>query len=251
MSEMTISAERRQLFNGTVLLNYLAGKNLSLDVLLPGSLGNLEPILNWLLTRELVEINEGNFYQVSTLGHATVAAFGKRYRRILQYFDVFSAVDLESGDFALAHHSEFGSEASWNRFLNEERWEDLRVPVALYLGADPVELVFSHFMKEGRFGFEDGGWEISLLEGLVWNEIEEICECSLSVDDLSYEGASGHDVLADVTEQGFLLVRELSDHDPEVMGHLARWAPSRQASDWKPDGSMQPFWKTRWALDVA
>lgn len=251
MSGMTISAERRQLFNGTVLLNYLAGKNLALDVLLPGSLGNLEPILNWLLTRELVEINEQNFYQVSTLGHATVAAFGKRYRRILQYFDVFSAVDLESGDFALAHHSEFQTDAAWSGFLNENRWEDLRVAVAIHLEADPVELVFAHFMKEGRFGFEDGGWEISLLEGTVWNEIEEICASSLTANDLSYGDVSGEEVLSDVTEQGFLLARELSDHDPEVISHLARWAPSRQASESAPDGSMQPFWKTRWTLDVA
>jgi len=241
MSELTISPERRRLFNGTVLLGHMAAGKLEYDVLLPGSQSNLEAILSWLLTRDLVEISDKNFYQVSTLGHATVAAFQKRYRRILQYFDVFSAVDLESGDFALAHHEEFESEAEWGRFINDDRWEDLRVAVAEHLGADPVELVFAHFMQEGRFNFADGGWEISLLEGLIWNEIEEICASSLTVADLGYEDVSGKEVMSEVVEQGFLLARELSDRDPELMTHLARWAPSRQAPEWAHDGSAQPF----------
>ena len=251
MNGMTISPERRRLFNGTVLLGHMASRSIDYDVLLPGSQTHLEAILSWLMTRDLVEISEGNCYTVSTLGHATVAAFRKRYRRILQYFDVFSAVDLGVGEFALSRHAEFESEAEWGRFLNDERWEDMRVAVAGYLGADPVELVFAHFMQEGRFDFEAGGWEISLLEGLVWNEIEEICQSSLTVDDLGYDEVKGEDVIREVVEQGFLLTRELSEWNPEVMGHLARWAHSRQAPEWKPDESGQPFWKTRWTLEVS
>ena len=251
MSEMTISSERRRLFNGTVLLGHMAARKLEYDVLLPGSQANLDAILSWLMTRDLVEISEQNFYEVSTLGFATFAAFQKRYRRVLQYFDVFSAVDLSSGDFALAHYEEFKTEADWRRFLNDDRWEDLRVPVAGYLGADPIELVFAHFMQEGRFSFEEGGWEISLLEGLIWNEIEEIFSASLTVADLGYEDVAGEAVMAEVVEQGFLLVRELSARDPELMCHLARWAPSREAPEWALDHSSQPFWKTRWNLDVA
>lgn len=251
MSELTISPERRRLFNGTVLLGHMATKGIEYDVLLPGSQTHLDEILNWLLVRQLVEISDENFYRVSTLGHAANAAFQKRYQKVLQYFDVFSAIDLEAGEFALARFSEFESEAEWGQFLNDDRWEDLRVPVAIYLEAEPVELVFAHFMQEGRFSFTEGGWEVSLLEGLIWNEIEVICERSLTIDDLGYDGVKGTDVLADVVEQGFLKVRELTQWFPEVMGHLARWAPSRLAPEWKPDGSLQPFWKTRWTLEVS
>lgn len=251
MRDFTISPERRRLFNGTVLLGHMASNSIEYDVLLPGSQTHLDSILAWLLTRNLVEISEKNFYRVSTLGHATSTAFRKRYMRVLRYFDVFSAVDLGSGEFALAHHSDFETEAAWGRFLADDRWEDLRVPVGLHLGADPVELVFAHFMQEGRFSFVEGGWEVSLLEGLIWNEIEEICRQSLTIDDLGYDDVSGEDVIAEVIEQGFLLVRELSEWFPEVMGHLARWAPSRSAPDWQPDDSMQPFWKTRWSLEVS
>ncbi len=251
MSEMTISHERRRLFNGTVLLGHMATREVKYDVLLPGSQAHLDTILSWLLTRELVEISAENFYQVSTLGYATAAAFQKRYRRILQYFDVFAAVDLGSGEFALAQHAKFKSETKWGRFINDERWEDLRVPVARHLGADPIELVFAHFMQEGRFSFVAGGWEISLLEGIIWNEIESVCEGSLTVGDLGYDEVKGEDVITEVIEEGFLLTRKLSDRDPEVMSHLARWAPSRQAPDWDLDGSAQPFWKTQWSLDLA
>jgi len=181
MGDFTISPERRCLFNGTVLLGHMASNSIEYDVLLPGPQTHLDSILAWLLTRNLVEISEKNFYRVSTLGHATSTAFRKRYMRVLRYFDVFSAVDLGSGEFALAHHSDFETEAAWGRFLSADRWEDLRVPVGLNLGADPVELVFAHFMQEGRFSFVEGGWEVSLLDGLIWNEIVEICRQSLII----------------------------------------------------------------------
>lgn len=247
---MTISEEQRRLYRGTVLLGHMVARNIEYDVLLLGSEGNLEPILQWLLTRELVTISSDNHYQPSTLGLATDTAFKRRYRRTLQYFDVFSAVDLSSGEFAMASHPHFQSDAAWLRFLQDDRWEDLRVAVAHSLDADPLELVFAHFMQEGRFNFEDGGWQISLLEGLIWQEIEEICQHSLKVADLGYDQVPGEQVITDVIEQGFLLVRELSDEEPKLMGHLARWLPSRQATTHPPDDSLTPFWKTRWNLDL-
>ena len=251
MNEFQITPEKRTLYNGTVLLDYMVERNEKFDVLLPGSSSHLDSILTWLMTRDAVEISSRNYYEVTSKGHSIVADFKERYQKILQYFDVFAAVDLASGDFALAHIEDFPSEARWQRFLDDERWEDLRLPVAQYLGADPVEFVFAHFMREGRFDFEQGGWEITLLEGLIWNEIEQICWSSLEPEDLAYDDVSGEDVLAEVVEQGFLLVRSLSDFDPELMGHLARWAPSRNAPDGAPDSSTTPFWKTRWTLDLA
>jgi len=251
MSEFRVTPEKRTLFNGTVLLGEMAARDLKFDVLLSGSLANLEPILTWLLTRDLVEISSENYYEVTSLGHAADAAFTKRYRKLLQYFEVFSAVDLGSGEFAFAQYEEFTNEAAWRRFLSDERWEDLRVPVSKFLGADPVELVFTHFMREGRFDFEKGGWEITLLEGMIWNEIEQICWGSLEVADLGYDHTSGEDVLKEVIEEGFLLARSLSDHEAELMAHLARWSPSRGAPDCTPDSSPAPFWKTRWNLDLA
>ena len=251
MGGMAISPERRSLFNGTVLLGHMVASEVEYDVILPGSQSHLESILTWLMVRELVEISDEGCYRVTALGEAGAHAFEKRYRRLLQYFDIFAAVDLGAGEFALARHDDFASELAWRRFLDDDRWEDLRVAVAGHLGADPIELVFAHYMQEGRFNFEDGGWEVSLLEGLIWNEIEEVCESSLGIDDLGYDGVTGADVVADVVEQGFLLVRELSGRDPAIMGHLARWAASRAAPEWAPDASLRPFWKTRWTMEVS
>jgi len=250
MSELLIAEDRRKLFTGTLLLGQMAETGQEFDALLLDGAGPLESVLTWLLTRELVEFSEKNFYQVSSLGHATAAAFQKRYQKILQYFEVFSAVDLGEGEFAFASFENFQYENQWLQFLHDDRWEDLRLPVAEYLGGDSAEMVFIHFMKEGRFDFQQAGWEIALTAGEFWPELENVLETRLRVDDLAYEDVSGTEVLADVVEQGFLLVRELSDQAPEVMSHLERWAPSRQAADWKPDASVRPFWKTRWKLEV-
>lgn len=251
MNALTINPAQRRLFNGTVLLGHMSSRQVEYDLLLPGSQSHLEPILNFLFTRGLVEIFEDRCYRVSSLGHATMAAFRKRYQKLLRYFDVFAAVDLGAGEFALAFHQKIQTEAAWQQFLDDDRWEDLRVPVALFLDADPIELVFAHFMQEGRFDFSQGGWEVSLLEGVIWNEIESICQDSLTIEDLSYDEVSGEEVMAEVVERGFLLVRELSGQLPEVMSHLAKWAPSRSAPDWEQDDSARPFWQNRWTLDLS
>ncbi len=251
MTPATIPAERRRVFEGTLLLNKMAGDHLEFDSLLPGSLANLDPILTWLMSRGLVDFSEKHFYRVSAKGHDAVLESRLRYQKIIQYFDVFSAVDLESGEFAFEHFDEFKLESRWKQYLNEDHWEDLRLPVAEYLGADPVEIVFDHFVSEGRFSFQEAGWEISLTDGKMWTKIEGIIACSLKVTDLGYDDVSGSDVIADVIEQGFLLARELSGEEPALMTHLARWAPSRQAGNAALDSSSKPFWKTRWTLDLA
>ncbi|MBK1835600.1 hypothetical protein [Roseibacillus ishigakijimensis] len=248
MADGELTPEKRRLYSATVLLNHMVGQRKDFDVLLLGGEAHLEPLLTWLLTRQLVEISEKNFYTPTVSGRRAVEEFNQRYQRLLQYFEVFSAVDLEAGEFAYASFADFESDHDWDCFLEDERWDDLRLVVADYLGADPVELIWAQFTKEGRFNFTEAGWEITLAQGLIWNEIAEIAESAWDIEELGYGEVSGEAVLRDIVEQGFLLVRDLTDRDPDVMAHLARWAPSRQAPVWPPDDSREAFWKTRWQL---
>ncbi len=69
------------------------------------------------------------------------------------------------------------------------------------------------FLNEGRFGKDDNGWQFDLLLGSVWDEILEICNTTLSVEDLGWSddqgSVSGEDVIKDIVAQGSVLVEEL------------------------------------------
>lgn len=248
---MTFTAEKRHLFAATVLLGHMAERDRTFDVLLLGSQAHLQELLNWLMVRKLVEIDDrSHHYTLTAQGKEKVRLFTLRYQKLLTYFDVFSAVDLEEGEFALASFSRFKTGTSWQDFLDHDRWEDLRIPVAIELSADPLELIFAHFMQEGRFDFDTAAWELTLAEGLVWQEMEEILQHSVTAGDLSYDDVSGSSVLRDVIEHGFILVRELCDEDPEILAHLARWSPLHDGDSVPADSSSKPFWQEPWQLPL-
>jgi len=249
MATFQIDERTRQFYASMVLLNHMVSTNQSYDILLKGNQIDLEPTLMWLLTHKTIEINNKNHYQVTKLGKSIIEKFHNRYQKTLQYFDVFAAVDLTHGDFALASYPEFESTQQWLNFLHDERWDDLRVAVATQLKADPIEIVFAHFMNEGRFDLQSTAWELSLKSGLIWQEISEICQSSLQTNDLGYDDIDGSQVLNDVIEQGFTLIRELSDEDPALMSHLARWFP-RHGESHSPDHSPSPFWQEPWAIEL-
>lgn len=238
------------LYLGTVLLCHMHTADKEFDVLLLGDEKHLESPLTWLMTRKLVEISDKHRYRLTAPGKEKAEEFIKRYQRFLQYFDVFGFVDLEDGEFAFSFREEFESQAEFNRFLDDERWDDLRLAVAQHLGADPYEIVFSQFLAEEEFDYQKAAWQLSLTGGIVWLQIEEIIDTAIMPEDLSYGDVSASDVLADVVEQGFLLTRELTGHDPEVCAHLARWAPAHHGDDIAPDKSARPFWKERWDLPL-
>ena len=238
------------LYLGTVVLCLMHTEKKKFDVLLLGDSAHLQEPLNWLMSRKLVEIDSSHHYALTKLGSEKAEEFIARYYRMLQYFDVFGFVDLEEGTFAFSQREEFQTRAEFDRFLDDDRWDDLRLAVAAHLGADPFEIVFSQFLAEGGFDYEKAAWELSLTGGVVWQQINEIIETAIMPEDLAYGEVSAEEVMADVIEQGFLLVRDLTGNDPEVCAHLARWAPAHHGDDISPDNSPRPFWKDRWDLPL-
>lgn len=206
MAEYTLSEERKKQFASIYLLDKMVNKGMKFSVLLEGYDKDLEPILEHMMAHDYVDI-QNNRYQASDKGREVLRRFMTRYSDYLRHFDVYCAVDLESGEFAFDKWFEFESDEAWDRYLDEERWEDLRVAVSEYKELDPVEIVFMSFLNEGRFGDVGNGWQFDLLLGSVWDEIIEICQSALHEDDLAYTDedgtpVSGSDVLEDIIEQG-------------------------------------------------
>lgn len=209
-------------YAGIYLLEHMRNDRKTFPLMLGEEEADLEPILEWLLTHGCVDIVDDDRYEIVEKGGNALKRFDKRYREYLACYDVFCAVDLAAGEFAFAYADDYDNREQWRAFLEEDRWEDLRIAVAEHLGADPVEIVFMSFINERRFGRDATGWQFDLLLGSVWDTILEICARALHVGDLAFdidgEHVSGEDVIADVYRRGIEVMEEIGGRGPPGPG---------------------------------
>jgi len=223
-----ISEEQKMRFAALFLLEYIINRPKLFKVWLDRDDTDLEPILEWMLTMEWIEIKEGDHYIPNEKGRDVLKVFIKRYAEFVYFFDVFSGVDLGEGSFAFSDYFRFKDDAEWQTYLQNERFEDLRIAVAEYLDIDAVEIVFMQFVRDNRFGQNATGWQFDLLLGAIWNDILEICNEALDVSELAYESdqgtVSGKDVISDIIKQGSQCLAELlhrADREMKGISHVA------------------------------
>ena len=212
-----VTEEERTRYAGVYLLWRLINDRESLPVYLEDDNAFLDTMLKELYQKEYVEISEEEGqYEPTEAGRELVVKFMERYTDFLKVYDLYHSVDLEAGEFAMARYFDFdheGDERQWRSFLDDERWEDLRVAVVEYKKINPVEIVFMSSINEGRFGKgSKTGWQFDLLLGTVWDAILEVCNTNLSWQDLGDE-----DVIRDIITQGTeLMLSLLSEEEKRV-----------------------------------
>lgn len=222
----SISDEQKKQFAAAYLLEWLVNNDKKIPVYLEGNDKDLEPVLEYMMMKEYISIPDKATYQPTDKGKEVLNCFTKRYRDFLVNFDVYCAVDLAKGTFAFSRFFDFDSDTTWANYLDDERWDDLRIAVAAYKKINPVEIVFMSFLREGRFGNQGDGWQFDLLLGSIWDEILEIADSALRCEELGYtddEGTvNGESVLEDIIRQGAELnialrkqEREARKDDPE------------------------------------
>ncbi len=215
MKQFTISEEQKKQYAGLYLLDYMVTESHTFPLLLEEDDTDLEPVLEWLLTKDYIGIIDNERYEQTVNGKAALSLFMTRYKEFLKTFDIFSAVDLETGEFAFASCDEFKNETEWRNFLDNEQWDDLRVAVADYRDMDPVEVVFMSFINENRFGRNETGWQFDLLLGTVWDEILEIADTAIRWQELGWEDEQGsvraEDVIKDIINQGTEIMNRIHE----------------------------------------
>jgi hypothetical protein len=236
-----VDEEQKKQFASAYLLEKMVNTPMSVPLYLEGNDQDLEPILEYLMAKESIEIEDNQRYVPTEKGREVLLRFMRRYHDFLRHYDIYSAVDLGEGEFAFEKYFEFdhedpGDEGAWRRYLSEERWEDLRVAVAAFKKLNPVEIVFMSFLNEGRFGLTSEGWQFDLLLGSVWDEILEVCSTALSVDDLGYKDDDGSEitgqaVIEDVISQGARLNMKLKKREEERYGDRDETAASAAPND--------------------
>lgn len=219
----TIDESQKMRYAALFLLEYVINKPRLFKVWLERDDADLEPILEWMLVKGWIEIRQGDHYVPNEKGRQVLEVFIKRYAEFVYFFDVFSGVDLETGDFAFARYFDFENDSAWQEYLQREQFDDLRIAVAEYMDIDAVEIVFMQFVRESRFGKDATGWQFDLLLGTIWNSILEICNEAIDVSELGYECEdgfiSGETVMHDIFAQGSQLLAELLNRaNREMLG---------------------------------
>ena len=215
-----LNDEQKKQFAGAYLLNVMINTPSSFPVLLEGNEQDLEPLLEWLLMKEYIEIRNQERYVPNEKGREVLKRFLARYTEYLKVFDIYCAVDLQAGEFAFASYLDFEDNASWKNFLNDDRWDDIRLAVAEFKKLDPVEIAFMSFLNEDRFGRDETGWQFDLLLGSIWDEIILICNTAIRWEDLGYEDEKGSvsakDVITDIIKQGSALMIKLLEREEKL-----------------------------------
>jgi hypothetical protein len=208
----TLSDEKKKEYVSILLLESMVDGEKKFSSLLEGDDNLLAPAFTELYAKKFVDIKD-TAYIPTPLGEKKIEEYLKKFDEFLVVYDIYCAVDLEKGEFAFAKFHELDDD-QWDVYLNDERWEDLRVTVAEYKKIDPVEIVFMAYINEGMFDMEEEGWQFDLMLGDVWDEIVEVCETALTKEDLG-----GDDVILDIIQQGSALMIELLKQDKELHEH--------------------------------
>jgi len=172
------------------------------SVLLTGGNAILESLFVEMLSLKLIKL-ENNFYKVDEKGQAFIDNFFAKYKEFIKFYDIFCAVDLTGGEFAFKKFYDFATDEEWKIYLNQERFDDIRVAVCEFKKIDPIEIVYLSFLNEGRFN-TDGNWQFDLISDLIWDEIMKICNTAIPLEDLLV-----NDAIQDIIQQGSQIMMEL------------------------------------------
>jgi hypothetical protein len=196
-------------FKSIILLNELITKDRQFKTVFNTDDKLLEPLFIDLLSKGYVEI-KGDKYLASTKGVDTFDNFMKRYTEYLKVFDIYSFVDLEKGEFAFSKYFDFDTDSAWDKYKMDQRFDDVRIAVALFKKLNPHEIVFMSFINENRFDTNSTGWQVELLSDNIWNEIDDIVKTAITPEQLGTE-----DVILDIIEQGSKIMIDLLKTESE------------------------------------
>jgi hypothetical protein len=204
----TVETHRR--LAGCVVLDEMMRRKLRLTLPLTGDDSHLGNIVDWMLTWGLLEeIKRGRqrLLVATGKGRRFYRGFQQRYVEYLNIFEIFGAVDLERGVFALSDYYHMNDE-EWLDFIEDDRWDDLRTPIAEHKNICPFEVVFFEYYHEGSFPDRETktSWQQHLAAGPTWDELRELVRDSPATDQLSCEiqgmHVDGEDVLEEIIQQG-------------------------------------------------
>lgn len=183
----TITANDREQYVTLLLLNHIINEGGQIPIMMQDEYRILEPLIIKLVAKGYLQIPSGSdVYRPTSKGRESLKIFMQRFAEYIQIYDVYCAVDLQDGTFAFENFFNFNTDDEWNNYLNQpNKWTDCRVAVAEFKKINPIEIIFMSFLKNGRFDLSQTGWQTDIFTGLIWKEIQDICNSNFSVDEIN------------------------------------------------------------------
>lgn len=196
-------------YKAIILFNEIMNNGRKFKTVMNGDDKILEPLFIDLLAKNYLVIN-GDSYNTTEEGEKVFYNFMKKYKEYLKIYDIYSLVDLDKGEFAFEKFYDFTTDAQWDAYKNDQRFFDVRIPVAKFKKMNPSEIVFMSFINENRFDTSSTGWQFDLMADNIWMEIDDICRSAIMIEDL------GEDVLENMIKRGTEVMMELMKKEIEI-----------------------------------
>ncbi len=203
---MFVTDDNKKTYKAIILLNEMINGTHKFQTIANGDDSVLEPLFIELMSKGYVTTSGIN-YVPTAKGQEVFDTFMKRYTEYLKVYDIFSFVDLEKGEFAFSRFYDFQTDEAWADFIDDERFDDLRIAVAIFKKIDPAEIVFMSFINENRFDSSSNGWQMDLMSDNDWKEIEAICATAIKPEEV------GEDAMVDMINQGSELMIKLMEEE--------------------------------------
>ncbi len=200
---MYITDINKKNFRSILLLDEMISHNRQFNIVAKEDDKILEPFFVDLMAKDYLAIS-GTVYVPTQKGKEAYELFNRRFQEYLKLYDIFSFVDLEEGSFAFSRFFDFDTDEEWENYSSDERFDDVRIAVAIAKKIDPAEVVFMSFINENRFDTTAEGWQMDLASDAIWDEIENICATAIKPEQLGTP-----DVIEDIMKLGAALMLEL------------------------------------------
>lgn len=198
---------------------------------------------------KMAEDNVSWVYEVTEQGAKIIDDFTKRYLDFVRYYDVYAHVDFEEGSFAMSKMKKKllkdNGEKKWKKYLEQQHWEDFRVPVAIYKGIDPREFIFFSFLNEGKYipdpSDKEHKWAESFYVGTIWEDMYEVLETAPRWEDLQIDDVPAEDVIENIILDGAEVLQKLDKklkqfiQDQELLMDLMEFDDANKAEHQSDD----------------
>ncbi len=229
-----LKPDQKETLCAIFILNQMINMGRAYARTLDGNSQNLESLFQWMRSKGLVEASDVQVKKKTILkqavteyrhvptqaGRQLLTTFLECYQEYMKLYDLYCAIDLNTGDFAFSRYFELSPD-EFKVYLEDERWEDLRVAIAEFKKLDPIEIVFMSYLNESKIDTDQDGWEAQLVSDETWDKILNICNTNLSYVELGYkdretnQNISADKVTKDIIHQGTELMFALHKQEEE------------------------------------
>lgn len=208
-----LSEDQKNIFTKLVILDNMNAGYFKPSLILTNNDELLEDVLSEMLADGYLKIEASGYY-ITSKGKEELRVLETKLDTYRGFYKIFSAIDTGKGEIAYGAYYDFSDDDAFIEYINQERFEDLRIAVAILKGINPFEMVFLEMLDDGRFeANEYNNWQLELFTGDIWEEMEDIVNTALKAADLAEEDYSGEEILEIIIDRATTTRIQLLDQE--------------------------------------